>query len=614
MKNIKCKSDLSGYEVVFCDSYSALKKALVKGLPDDIVVKTTSPVLIHTQPSNFNIQPIGDSITAETVNNFLKTCPYFISDVINKLKENISDDLVRILIARQVRNLLIPCYHSFLLDESDFTEKRAVIRFSTGNEAADKRLNLPWPELLDNNPLMVVFDMTSEGSELQIVENAPKRIDRYKYKSKSEWAFKFWEMFWKINSASLSRGIILNSGNNPLLRETAAAMANKGYALRKLVPCEENETVENDEYYELVYRNVEPVLQEFLNNHVQKKAIPSLERIFKINLKNALSAFFNSKKTWEKELFKSRYVKTKAIMVNTLVLPSDMGIYAASKELQVPVISFQHGHSYEYVRDQYINDIVDECYTSDFVVGFSEKYFENKSKSDDSKKKISAGLPAEYYRGSKYRKPKKAGEDILFVSTTIYGNHHLFPLGSTHSDFKKFNFERNVINNVLKKIPHSVLYKDYLAQLFTENPRDLLQEEFSNDINFDEKLENLSFILPDHRILIVSRATSTLGWCLTSGKPVIFINFSDHYALSSDVEELFKEGIFIFNADDNSFFSDLHKFLSKSIKEIEAEWSSKKTVRKKIMVDILGANNNYAGKKAANEIERILNETSTKYE
>lgn len=607
MKINSNNNKLSKYDVVFCESIEVLKVALNMGLSTTAIIKTTSPALINATPHNMKVISLGDSLAPEKIISLVEKLPELIVQVRACLEGCIDDSLISILVARQARNLISSCYHALLLDENDFHGERAILCYGSDDEVLNKRLNLPWPNILASNSLAKVFDIMPESKDIKVViEKSPSFIDRMKYKSCSEWIFKFWSLWWRYIPTRLSRGVILNSGNNPLLRETAAAMSSKGYALKNMLPQKSIEFNVDKNLQEKIFKRVLPVVHEFLADNIPKSAISNIEKIFEIDLLKALSEYYGSKKIWTDEFSKKEYFNIKAIMINTLIRPSDIGLYASAKKISVPVVSFQHGHGNEINKHQQLNEIMEEYFTSDIVVSFSEAYFKNRY--IEEKKKVFPGVPSEYLRGAQYRKEKNGAEDILYVSTSVYGGHHLFPLGSTYSDIKKYRFERDLIKNVFSKIPHRVLYKKYLAQLFTENPSDLLEAEFSVNINFDNKYENLSFILPDHKVLVTSRATSTLGWCLASKKPLVFINFPDHYPLTPEIEEIFKEGIFLFNANSNSFYQDVHELLSRPINEIESEWENKSEAREIIMTDIIGVHDGCAGKRAAEKIDEILNE------
>lgn len=598
--------NLSKYDVVFCESIEVLKAAVNMGLSTNAIVKSTSPALINSSPFNMKVISLGDTLASTEIISLVEKLPFLVAQVESCLKMDIKDDLIHVLVARQVRNILSYCHCSLLLDKSDFHEKRAILRYASNDNVLNSRLNPSWASLLKCNPIAKTFDIVPSSDDVQIViEKSPHFIDRFKYKTNSEWMYKFWMAFWKYVPNTIAPRIILNSGNNPLLRETAAAMSGKGYALKKIVSKELKESSLAENEQDLIFNKVSRILNEFLINNAPLEAVSVIEEIFKTNLNKSLAQYSGAKAIWKDELSKPDYTHVKAIMVNTLIKPSDIGFYAAAKENDIPVISFQHGHGNEINKHQYLNEIMEEHFTSDVVVGFSDAYFNDRDLR--GKNKVSSGVPLEYFRGEKYRSQKEEdSEELLYVSTALYGGHHLYPLGATYNDKKKYDFERKLIADVLSKLPHRVLYKKYLAQLFSENPSDLLEAEFSSSINFDNRNENLSFILPDHRVLITSRATSTLGWCLASEKPVIFINFSDHYPLIDSVENLLKEGGFLFNTNDDDFFSDLHVFLSQPIEKIEAEWNQKKSAREKLMKNIFGFYEKCAGKRAANEIEKIL--------
>ena len=62
-------------------------------------------------------------------------------------------------------------------------------------------------------------------------------------------------------------------------------------------------------------------------------------------------------------------------------------------------------------------------------------------------------------------------------------------------------------------------------------------------VNFDEV--DLRYITKKSRLIITSRATSTVGWCIFSSKPVIYIENIDN-RLSEEASKIFQQTLFFF--------------------------------------------------------------------
>jgi hypothetical protein len=112
----------------------------------------------------------------------------------------------------------------------------------------------------------------------------------------------------------------------------------------------------------------------------------------------------------------------------------------------------------------------------------------------------------------------------------------------------------------------------------------------------------MRYLIAKHRILITSRATSTLGWAIFSKKPVIFINWKENNPLTEDAEEFFDRGLFLFNDNDKDFHKELLKFLLKPISEIERLWDIKEKYRKEMIMEFFSAYNSKSGERASKMI------------
>ena len=106
-----------------------------------------------------------------------------------------------------------------------------------------------------------------------------------------------------------------------------------------------------------------------------------------------------------------------------------------------------------------------------------------------------------------------------------------------------------LITNIFGRLPHKVCFKNYpednrryadknpiLAEVHAQKNMDL----------FDRKVD-MRYLLSKHRVLVTSVATSTLGWLVMSGKPIVFINWSHDGPLTKNAHSIFSKGLFLFD-------------------------------------------------------------------
>jgi hypothetical protein len=176
--------------------------------------------------------------------------------------------------------------------------------------------------------------------------------------------------------------------------------------------------------------------------------------------------------------------------------------------------------------------------------------------------------------------------------------------GSQKTDYKRARTEQKLIKNVLSKLPHRVRYKTYPV----DNRRNADIDPILSDINKAENIElfskklDMRYLISEHSIFLTTCATSTLGWPVMSGKPVVFINQKYNNPLTDEAYKSISRGIFVFNDDDEHFYKKLRDFLSQPIEEIERLWKEKKVDRKEMLKEYFSTYNGGAGERAAKTI------------
>jgi hypothetical protein len=187
---------------------------------------------------------------------------------------------------------------------------------------------------------------------------------------------------------------------------------------------------------------------------------------------------------------------------------------------------------------------------------------------------------------------------IVFISTNLY---HIGLSQSPRTNYINARFEQEIVVDILSKLPHKVRYKTYPE----DNRRHADMDPVLSDVNKADNIElfskkiDMRYLISEHRILITTCATSTLGWPVMSNKPVVFINQSRNKALSDEALISLSKGIFVFSDDEKDFYKTIVIFLSQPIEEIERIWQKKEGARKKMVKKYFSKYNGGAGKRAA---------------
>ena len=196
---------------------------------------------------------------------------------------------------------------------------------------------------------------------------------------------------------------------------------------------------------------------------------------------------------------------------------------------------------------------------------------------------------------------------ILYASTNLYSGNRGITVLVGSSDISKANFEINFIENVLSKIPHAVNYKPYYSKRYAGPSPEIEIAKAKDNIHINEDEVDLRYIASSSRIIITSRATSTIGWCIVSGKPLIYIENQDS-RLSIEARKEFKKNLFYFDVLEKNWDTNLHSFLSQPIEKIEKEWKTKIVLRQKFIEKYFGSQKTNAEKKCASILLKdILN-------
>lgn len=318
-------------------------------------------------------------------------------------------------------------------------------------------------------------------------------------------------------------------------------------------------------------------------SHLSPDLIENINSFIRLKIVNQLELQLSYQAYWESAL---DYIKNGKYLVfsNYPAKADSIALANFCKSCGVKFIAFQHGVTRElsglHINGSfcYENNVADILYT----FNASATRVSNRIPFKHGQAKT-LGAPSMFYRLKKGR--ARSGNQLryLYVSTNVQIGDLGVPQGVWH-DYDRTLEEIKLIKRCFSKLKHKIWIKSYpMSQLryFGNNIVYNTASKYSN-IKWIEKTSDLRFMLKDYDLLITSRATSTLSWCIMSGKPLIFINYAKDSALKKELTRIFKDSLFYFNANEN-VYEQLLEFMNKPFSEILELWNDKSNHRKQLI-------------------------------
>ena len=273
--------------------------------------------------------------------------------------------------------------------------------------------------------------------------------------------------------------------------------------------------------------------------------------------------------------------------------PSSMLDIALIKNLNknhIPTASFQHGVSREISEEILCIDALFEATLVDVSYVFNQNNKKTVEKSHYPCNEIAVcGLPEDMRRVQKTMQSYNSKAKFLYVSTNLNSGNTGMLCRTGWSDLEKTKCELEIVEKVLSKLRDGIAYKPYFSLRYADKPQEVDVAIKAENINVIENEIDLRYILATFDLIITSRATSTVGWCAMTDKPLVFLEMHDN-RLSPAARVAFERAFFVFDTWDAEFHNDLLKFLSKPFKEIFALWEDKAENRQLCIDNFFGTN------------------------
>ncbi len=586
---------LDATPVIFLESRRALDLARGHGLPDSARVACLSPGLARDCP--LPVRVLDASLSGAGMRRFMDEMSAFGASLSRAIEATPELPLAATIVARHSVDFFAQILlKAAMLEDADFLEPRAVVLEQVDPEKGDITSGTVWPTLLASNPKLTI--VRSDVAPRQPGSAVGGFLDRLRFSPRSR-------LFGMLRRASrflprrLSRGTLLIITENQLLLETALDLALRGFRLEfepaGVVPATDSRSVDTSGILETACSLFEPLAARWLCGAAQ----PVVRQLYRDDLAQALQFELAVREAWSRRLDDTAgRRRPDAILLNFPKGSFGPGMLMAAREHGVPVFSFRHGVTHEIGAFAHTDRAIQETGASDHVFCFNKAAAEVLNSIPNAVGRAHpVGMPREYFDTGSYRKPRPDAPPIAYISTNLYCSYRVFPTAALN-DVDRMGPEFELIDQVFSRLPHRVFYKTYPAESYVDpDPVERHAEGRSNIRVFGGKL-NASYLFADSRVLVTARASSTVGHCLMSGKPVVFIEFPDHLPLKEEARPLFEAGLFFFDYADPQMCARLREFLSQPIEAIEAGWRQRAEARERLIDRYFSSGRRDAGRRA----------------
>ncbi len=593
-------TDFSKYNTVFCDSKEALKWAYKEGLPRDAIILTSSPSMLWDKKEE--IKHVESRWSLEEFREFQSSIKKFSEDVYDSVINKVSHEK-SVCIANTAVGFNKIIFKAACLTREHLIEPSLFIRTDGECGPLGNNMNSPWDLLLNKNHKFktVVYHLKNNEWSLLSVDSA-SILKRAMLGGLDTLYYRFLIKFTRYIPNIFFKKQVLITRENELVIETASYLSRKGIWVKYINP---NLDIKSHDYKKRctnIEKCIYPIIEKRIRRWLcsEQILVSTCIELFISEVYKTLDEFEKWSKRWEC-IKKESYHHNNILLTNAPGNTKGLALTEYCRKLDIPVVSAQHGITPEICSTHSEVSAHYEINASDVFLAYNYQSAKITKKSHFSMgRAFVVGLSSRHLRVKKNAKPAPDAPPIVYISTNLYkGNISWF--GTCLTDYHRAKKEQSLVMDVLSRLPHKVRYKPYPIdnRRFADNDPVLDDIKNSDNIQLFDKKIDLRYLMDDHRILITSMATSTIGWAVMTGKPVIFINWKNNNPLTEDAHKYFSKGLFLFDDCNDNFPGNLLDFLSQPIDKIEKLYNSKKEFRHVMINKFFTSFESGAGKRAA---------------
>jgi hypothetical protein len=595
--------DLSKFENVLCDSLQALEWARSKGLPENAIIRTSAPALLWgNDPYIHHLEAEWGLDRFKLFHNEISEISEIIYDIVKSEK---CDDLA-LLLAQEVVIFSRIVFKAACLKKEDFNHPILFLKvYGDGGRGlgnSGNRMNPPWDDILLDNSLFHSIQYKLENDEWETQDPALIPFRSRLYIGGIETLL--YRIATRIGPTVLRRLFnkrVLIHSENELIIETAANLIKKRVSIESMIIGDvdvDDDLEQSNNIKPSLHSKLSHAVDEWLSRWMVEDAALACQKLFFKRVNFAIGKFKLTKMEYKKTI---KGCNKMVVLTNSPGGLKGIALHQVCRDKGIPVVSMQHGVTNEItsVSNEWMPFVDINASDYNLIFNYSLASFMKLSKFSQGATYV-VGMPNRYARMNVSKYHNHNMPEIAYISTNLYKGTFGFFAGWM-TDFRRAQIESNIVTKILSRLPHSIMYKAYPEETRRYPDLDpvLNYVKQSNNIELFQDKIDMRYLVKNHRLFVVSKASSTISWLVMSGKPVVFINWKNNAPLTPDAYKAFSKGMFLFDGDDNDFYEKLRIFLSKPILEIELLWDQKKEHRRNMVKEFFSAYHSGAGKRAA---------------
>jgi hypothetical protein len=492
------------------------------------------------------------------------------------------------------------------LDLADFARRTLVVQIDGLSFELGRRFNSLLGTLSAGDSHLQIYRLHKDRLPLMLpkLQQVPPPATRLAFAART--ASLPYSLAKKLPAMTLgrSRGTILVASVSELIKESAYALFRLGYRIREIGIAPDREPNARLGKYSEIADRVQRVTEAIVRSALGVPAAAAIGRWFGELALAHVARYESARLAWNAETSKCRDLQ--AVLCNANILGKDLAALSdACREARRPLVVGQHGITIEInARTAHYWPTFESSF-ADLTLAFNPEAARLLNNNEHRRgTAASVGLPADYSVGGRLRGLRNA-PPIWYVSTSLYRGA-IGSLAEGASDHDKWRFETALVEGVFAKLPHRVLFKPYPSSRYIDrDPIELFAERYNN-IEVLRSAIDQRYIVGGARVLVTSRAWSTISWCLATGRPTVYIDLPHQAPLHPDARSAMKSAVYLFEAAATDFHDRLRAFLSRPISEIDADWTAMAPARARFMSRFIGESDGRAGIRAAGLVDDLL--------
>ena len=290
--------DFSNFKNVFCDSKEALKWAYKNGLPNDAIVRTSSPAMLWKE--NINVKHIEYQWNVKKMKEFQTSIQFFSEEVYDKVISNKFFTHEEALCVAQVAvffNRVI--FKAACLNAEDNVEPRLFLSVDGNGGPGGNNMNSPWDKLLKNNKKFIKVSYHLNDKSWSVLStNNISLFSRIRIGGIETLMYRFFILVMnKIPNIFFQReALVVNESE--LLIETAAALAIRGVRIKKIKPSVEVTSSTNIKQISIIKDSIQTIIKKRLDEWVHPSLVSRCEEMFFLDIEDKLNLYRQFRSQW----------------------------------------------------------------------------------------------------------------------------------------------------------------------------------------------------------------------------------------------------------------------------------------------------------------------------